>query len=218
MAESTSEHRNQIGQLMGRKGQDTRARLVAAAERLVASRPLRELRASDIARAAGVGAPTFYVYFADVGAAVLAALEQHPQSSPETLQLLEGEWTAKEGLAQARAFVAAYLGSWKDNYALLRARNLAADEGDERFLAQRLCDIGPILRALTGKFEAAQRAGHAPPALCPKAAAGVAIAALERMAAAPRWGRDLEAMPEAALRDAAAHMLAAALGLAWRPT
>lgn len=208
----TSARRNQIGQVMGRKGHVTRARLVAAATQLVAARPLRELRATDIASAAGVGAPSFYVYFTDVGAAVLAALEQHPQASPELLGILEGDWT-DDGPARARAFVAAYLGAWKDNFALLRARNLAADEGDQRFVDQRLADIGPILRGLTAQFEAAQAAGRAPRTLSAAAAAGVVVAALERLAAAPRWDQGGR-LDDGDLRDAAAFMLAAALGLA----
>jgi AcrR family transcriptional regulator len=216
-AQNVGERRNQIGQVMGRKGHDTRARLVAAAARLVARRPLRELRVTDIAREAGLGPPNFYVYFSDVGAAVLAALEQHPQSSPELLQILERDWTAGEGLDQARAFVAAYLGSWKDNFALLRARNLAADEGDERFLQQRLGDIGPIHQGLTAKFEAALLAGRLPGGLRPAAAAGVMVAALERLAAAPRRGWD-DTAAESELHEAAAYVLAASLGLMPEPS
>jgi AcrR family transcriptional regulator len=212
-AETTTDRRNQIGQIMGRKGHDTQARLVAAATQLVATRPLRELRVTDIAREAGLGAPNFYVYFSDVGAAVLAALEQHPQASPELLDVLELDWTASDGLDHARAFVTSYLGSWKDNFALLRARNLAADEGDQRFIDQRLRDIGPILRGLTAKFEAAQAAGRAPKAFRAQAAAGVVLAALERLAAAPRWGPPLPPN-DIEIREAAAFVLAAALGLA----
>lgn len=206
--------RNQIGQVMGRKGQDTRARLVAAASQLIATRPLRELRVTDIARQAGLGAPNFYVYFPDVGAAVLAALEQHPQSSPEVLDLLGRDWASGAGLDHAHAFVAAYLSSWKDNFALLRARNLAADEGDERFIRQRMDDIGPILQGLTAQFEAAQARGAISSQVRPQAAAGVVLAGLERLAAARRWGRDADAIPQSDIWDAAAYVLASALGLA----
>lgn len=212
-AEPPSDRRNQIGQVMGRKGHDTQARLVAAATRLVATRPLRELRVTDIAREAGLGAPNFYVYFSDVGAAVLAALDQHPQASPALLKVLELDWTTSDGLGHARAFVTAYLGSWQDNFALLRARNLAADEGDARFVAQRLADIGPILRGLTAKFEAAQAARRIPGAPRAQAAAGVILAALERLAAAPRWSEPAGAADDE-IRDAAAFVLASALGLA----
>jgi len=212
-AESRSDRRNQIGQIMGRKGHDTRARLVAAAARLVAARPLRELRVTDIAREAGLGAPNFYVYFPDVGAAVLAALEQHPQASPDLLALLDRDWTTADGLDHARDFVTAYLGSWQDNFALLRARNLAADEGDERFLDQRLADIGPILQGLTAKFEAAQASGRAPTSVRAQAAAGVVVAALERLAAASRRGQGASALNDNEIREAAAFVLAAALGL-----
>jgi len=211
-AARTSDRRNQIGQVMGRKGHDTRARLVAAAARLVATRPLQELRVTDIAREAGLGPPNFYVYFADVGAAVLAALDRHPQASPELLAILDLDWTSPDGLDHARRFVVAYLGSWKENFALLRARNLAADEGDQRFIEQRLADIGPILRGLTEKFEAAQAAGRVPKTLQAQATAGVIVAALERLAAAPRWSQG-SSTGDGVIRDAAAFVLAAALGI-----
>jgi len=210
-ARDASQRRNQIGQVMGRKGHDTRARLIAAAAELVAARPLRELRASDIARAAGIGAPSFYVYFPDVGAAVLAALETRPQSSPELLEILDRDWGAG-GSDCARAYVNAYLDSWQHNFALLRARNLAADEGDARFLDQRLKDLTPILDRLAAKFYAAQEAGRAPRGPAPRAVAGALSAALERLAAAPRWSRAGPAI-EAELREAAAYLFVAALGL-----
>lgn len=203
--------RNQIGQVMGRKGAETRARLVAAARRLVSSKPLRALRVAEIAREAGVGAPSFYVYFQDVGEAVLAALEDHPQSAPGVLAVLELDWS-DDTLGCARAFVDAYLDVWIENFALLRARNLAADEGDERFTRQRLTDIGPVLVRLAAKFQAAQAAGRAAPDVSANAAAGVMVAALERLAAAPRQRRQGEGYADADLRAAAAHMLASALG------
>jgi len=203
--------RNQIGQVMGRKGHDTRARLITAAAQLVATKPLRDLRVSDIARAAGIGAPSFYVYFPDVGAAVLAALEGHPQSSPELLEILDRDWSA-DGSACARAFVDAYLDSWQHNFALLRARNLAADEGDARFVEQRRGDIQPILDRLAAKVRAAQQAGHAPGDVAPAAVAGAISAALERLAAAPRWSRTGPEL-EAELRQAVAYILVSALAL-----
>jgi len=206
------ERRNQIGQRMGRKGHGTRSRLIAAAARLVADRPLRELRVSDIAREAGVGAPTFYVYFSDVDAVVLAALELHPQSSPEMLEILDRDWSAG-GLESARIYVNAYMGLWETNFALLRARNLAADEGDARFLDQRMKDLWPILERLAAKVAAAQQSGLAPTTLSPSAVAGVISASLERLAAAPKWGAANPKL-DAELREAAAYMLATALGLA----
>lgn len=210
-AETTD--RNQIGQIMGRKGRDTRARLVTAAAEAVQARPLRELRVADIARRAGVSAPNFYVYFPDVGAAVLAALEDHPQATPEILDLLSRPWDGPDGAAHILAFVRAYLATWQDNFALLRARNLAADEGDARFLAQRMEDIGPILTGLADKFSRSQARGLVSTDISPVAAAGVVLAGLERIAAAPRWGLVASAPDTADFETACAHLLRAALGL-----
>jgi AcrR family transcriptional regulator len=207
--------RNEIGQVMGRKGHDTRARLVAAAERLIGDRPLRELRVSDIAREAGLGPSHFYVYFRDVGAAVLSALEQQPQSSPEVMRLLAEDWTVVGGLDHIRGFVAAYLDFWRDHHALLRARNLAADEGDPRFVEQRLNDIGPILSALATQFARSAELGLRPAVVHSGAAASVLLAALERLATGRRWvsGEALTTFTEDELREAAAYVVAAGLGL-----
>ena len=197
--------RNQIGQVMGRKGQDTRARLIGAVVRLIADRPLRELKVSDIAREAGVGASSFYVYFPDVSAAVLAALAQHSQATPELMEIVDREWTPSNAIEFARGFVMAFRAFWKDNFALLRARNLAYDEGDERFNAQRCQDIEPILVSLAAKVEVSQRAGRLPPGVPPRRIAALLLGALERMAAGNRL--DEETI------EAAAFVMVASLGL-----
>ncbi len=200
--------RNQIGQVMGRKGQDTRARLLTAVVRLIADRPLRDLKVSDIAREASVGASSFYVYFPDVSAAVLAARDQHSQATPELLAIVESDWTPANAYARAHAFVVAYRGFWKDNFALLRARNLAYDEGDQRFRLQRCKDIEPILLRLAAKAEDSQRMGLLPEGIQARRVASVCLASVERLAAGNR-------LTEEAV-DAAAYVMTAALGL-YRP-
>lgn len=200
---------------MGRKGRDTRAKLIAAAEHLIRTRSLRDIGPTDIAREAGVPTPTFYVYFEDVGAALLAAIEPYRQSTPELLALIEQGWTPKTAPDSARAFVAHYLGFWENNFALLRAKTLASDEGDERFLTQKLADMKPLLQAITRMVADGQEAGHIPAHLLPGAVAGTVLSALERLAAAPRATPSFkEEGSKAAYIEAAAYMMTSTLGFA----
>jgi AcrR family transcriptional regulator len=64
---------NLYGQAMGRKGSETRARLMRATVELLEKRSLRDVSVSDIATLAGTSSSSFYIYFADVTAAALAA-------------------------------------------------------------------------------------------------------------------------------------------------
>lgn len=59
-----------------RRKAETRARLLAAASRLFVERGYHATRPQDVARAADVGAGTFYVHFADKREAFLAFTEQ----------------------------------------------------------------------------------------------------------------------------------------------
>ena len=57
---------NKQGQARGKKGQATRARLMNAAERLLAKSSPLDLTAVAIAKAADTSSATFYMYFDDV--------------------------------------------------------------------------------------------------------------------------------------------------------
>lgn len=60
----------------GRKGEASRARILAAAKILFVERGFDETRPQDIARAAGMATSTFYLYFADKRAVFLAFATQ----------------------------------------------------------------------------------------------------------------------------------------------
>jgi AcrR family transcriptional regulator len=53
---------NLYGQAMGRKGSETRARLIRATVELLEKRSLRDVSVSDIATLAGTSSPSFYIY------------------------------------------------------------------------------------------------------------------------------------------------------------
>ena len=153
------ESRNQSGQAMGPKGKRTRQRLIAETIALLGTKRLRELRVADIARAAKISPGTFYLYFADVPEVVLAAIEEAARDTSEVVEIAAGDWRGANARDTARQLVAAYISYWDQHHALFRVRNLAAEEGDPRFINARLKSMLPLLKALEHQATAAQRAG-----------------------------------------------------------
>src|ERR1700733_5074774 len=128
---------NLYGQSMGRKGTQTRERLIRATVELLEKRSIRDMSVSDIATLAGTSSSSFYIYFSDVTAAALAAAESVEQFTPEIERLLRQPWSKKDGQLNAAALVEEYVSFSRNHHAILRIRNLSADEGDKRFEAVR---------------------------------------------------------------------------------
>ncbi len=171
---------------MGPKGKRTRQRLIAETIALLGTKRLRELRVADIARAAKISPGTFYLYFADVPEVVLAAIEEAARDTSEVVEIAAGDWRGANARDTARQLVAAYISYWDQHHALFRVRNLAAEEGDPRFINARLKSMLPLLKALEHQATAAQRAGTVPEDLAPLPTAGALLAMLERLASVHR--------------------------------
>lgn len=192
---------------MGRKGLATRAKLVAACAALLAHRGLRDLKVADIAKEARTSPATFYLYFNDVTEAVLAAVGELSPATPAILALIDVDWGRGDPLPRAREVAAAYAAYWADHAALFHVRNLAADEGDERFRHAREKAVRPVLAILAAKSADAVKRGWVPAHIDPHAAAGTILAMLERVSAVIRTpaARHIEAD---AMIDAAAWLIA----------
>ena len=102
----------------------------------------------DIARTAGTSPATFYQYFKDVCEATLRLAEQAADEMPEMLEIIAGSWEGEQGLERARRLVDAFVRHWDEHRAVLLVRNLAADEGDRRFLRVRQKAMTPVLARL----------------------------------------------------------------------
>ena len=203
---------NQIGQKIGAKGQRTRQRLIDVTIELLETHGMRDLTVAEIARVAETSPATFYVYFDSVQAVVLGALEQAPHSNDELVALIERPWT--KGVADALAFVTLYTDLWNRHRTIFRVRNMAAEEGDQRFLDARSRASLPMLGAISDRVKAGQAAGRIDGSLHPASTAGVILAMLERLSSV---GPSREAEPHFGItydhmRRAAAHMLAQMLG------
>jgi AcrR family transcriptional regulator len=171
---------NKSGQVLGPKGSRTRQRIVATTERLLADANGVEPSLAEVASAAGISAPTFYLYFGDVGEAVLAVVEQlGPRLDPVRV-LLDDPWPADQLFPRARRFVQAYFDYWISNAPELRVRNHRADQGDGRFVLLRLTATGDLIQGLARKIADPPFPGGL--ACAPEQTAMVLVTALERLA------------------------------------
>lgn len=172
---------DQNGRPLGPRALQTRGRLLEATEKLLGEEKLRDLRVIDIARKVGTSAATFYQYFRDVDDVVLCLAEETSDEMPGMLGLIDGSWRGAEGLAKARAIVSAFIDHWDEHRAVLRIRNLAADEGDPRFQALRARTMQPVLEHLARVIR--EHRGENDAQGHPHAAAAAMAAILERLAA-----------------------------------
>lgn len=148
---------DQGGRPLGPRAQSTRVRILDATVELLAAKPMRDLRVIDIARRIGSSPATFYQYFKDVEDVVLHLSSRVSEFTPELVELIQGDWTGREGHARARKLAEVVVGHW-DRYApILRVRNNASDEGDDAFRELRMSAMMPIVHAFTAIIERSQK-------------------------------------------------------------
>jgi len=141
------------GRPLGARALNKRRLLLDATKGLLEACSLRDLRVADIARAVDTSPATFYQYFADVEDAVLHLSAEANEEMPALLALFEGSWRGKEGQRRARKIVLFFIHYWDAHGAVLRVRNLAADEGDTRFMALRRSAMEPVLAVMSAQME-----------------------------------------------------------------
>ena len=177
------------GRPLGRRAQQTRRRLLDATCELLESQGIRDLRVVEVARKVGTSPATFYQYFRDVDEAVLVLSDELTEELHPLAELLDKPWNGKSGLDAARAIVDGYFRFWDSHRAIMRVRNLAADEGDPSFMRVRNATLRPVLEHLAVQIAEGQRSGRVDPKLAPAAAAAALGAIVERLAA---YHRELE--------------------------
>lgn len=193
------------------KSEATRSRLCWATAQLIGQKPIRSIKVSEITNLASVSPSTFYIYFADVDEAILALLDQVQSAMPDLAGLCRAI-TPTRLESDVKAFLTVYLAFWDAHSAVLRLRNVAADDGEERFRASRARMLNPVLDAMADKIAEFRGAGpggrRAPPSL---AIAAVLSGSLERLAV---FSRSRPARPELARRwlfDAESFLICAVL-------
>lgn len=173
---------NKQGQIIGRKGLETRQRLLdAALSALQASRG-DALTVAQVAQLAQTSPPTFYLYFNDVDDAICMLAEQTSDDLAELPTFVRKKWPAAKYRERARTLISTYFRIMRLNREVLQYRNAAADRGDARFIKARLQGAWPLIEALADKMlqvdpEASRTRVQA------LAQASVVVTAMERLAA-----------------------------------
>ncbi|MFR9797927.1 TetR family transcriptional regulator [Streptomyces sp. MS06] len=179
----TGQVRTVDGRVAGRRGQETRQKLLDCLSDMLSSSPYRDVKVIDVARKAGTSPATFYQYFPDVEGAVLEIAEQTGTDGSGLAELLEGRsWVGKAGWQTAQDLVDGFLDFWKKNDAILRVVDLGAAEGDKRFSKIRTKILNSVHSSLAESVAALQAKGRVDPDVNPAAIAGSLVAMLAAVA------------------------------------
>ncbi|MDB5884005.1 MAG: hypothetical protein JWR74_176 [Polaromonas sp.] len=176
---------NQQGQALGRKGVETRQKLMLAARKLLDVYSPVELTAVAIAKEAGTSSASFYMYFVDVRDILYALAIEAGAAMSSVHEVVQQPWDADTSTLQEHAFrlVERFNEIWQLHRQVLRFRNLEADRGDPRFEALRMSTYVPFIDLLARQIIAACPAGRPRPTLSQAfALASVLHGAMERMA------------------------------------
>lgn len=147
---------NKDGQAIGRKGAETRGRLLAAALDLISTMAADKVTASGIARAASLASQTFYLYFDDVDEVLLHLSAVAAEDTGELIAELDLPWRSDQTRLHAERFVSAFYRYWDKHRAILNIRNFRADGGQAAFAKIRNESAVPIVGRIADRIRAAQ--------------------------------------------------------------
>jgi AcrR family transcriptional regulator len=171
------------GRRLGLRAQATRRRLLDATAELLETNGILELKVVDVARKVGTSPATFYQYFANVEEAVLALAEEVGEKILDLVPLVDQPWRGPKALELARQLVDGYIKQWDTDRAVLRTRDLTAQEGDSRFRAVRDKSLSELTDRLAERIGENQEAARVSPDITPYAAASAMVSMIGRMAA-----------------------------------
>jgi AcrR family transcriptional regulator len=147
---------NLLGQRLGRKGRDTRDRIIAATEKLLAEPPGTPISLSAVAREASLGMTTLYLYFSDLPELLIAVLGPISETAEKSyIGLLRARWPDDELGERCLRFVQAYYAFWVCNARILHLRNAYADNNDERMRQSRIDSSRMIIELLVEQMDSA---------------------------------------------------------------
>jgi AcrR family transcriptional regulator len=145
---------NLVGQRLGRKGRDTRVRILAAASKLLADTGGPSITLTAVAREASLGMTSLYLYFRDLSELLAAILDPILASIEDAyLSRLREPWPDEVLGERCRDFVGAYYVFWRRHSRPLHLRNTFSDNGDERMLRMRHGSSRPMLDLLVAQME-----------------------------------------------------------------
>ncbi len=170
---------------MGRKGLETRQKLMFAARKLLDIYSPVELTAVSIAKEAGTSSASFYMYFEDVRDILFALASEAGTAMGSLHEVVQQPWDVETLQEHALLLVDRFTEIWQAHRQVLRFRNLEADRGDPRFEALRMSTYVPFIDLLARQIVATCPSDKTRPTLSQGfAMASVMHAAMERLATA----------------------------------
>lgn len=144
---------NQVGQKLGRKGQETRERILTSMLRLLAERDGPPVTLTSVAKEAKVRLTNLYLYFPDMGELLLAALVRVMDTAEEAyLDQLRQRWPDAELYDSCLTFLQAHYDFWNRHARILHMRNALADANDLRVLQYRHYATRPLIDLLVAQM------------------------------------------------------------------
>jgi AcrR family transcriptional regulator len=181
VTDMTNEVQAADGRVIGERALATRRRLLDATVATLERDGVLDLKVVDITREIGMAAATFYQYFADVDAAILALAEEAIEDERPLVDHLEPAWSTPADVERARAFIDAYATYFDDHQAVLRVLFLKAEEGEPSYRAVRSSANLLILRRMAAMLKEGQADGRIPMSLDPFATSAAMLAMIERL-------------------------------------
>jgi AcrR family transcriptional regulator len=146
-------HRNLAGQRLGRKGRQTRERILEAAAALLAEPSETPFSLSAVAREASVVMTTLYLYFADLGELVLALLDRGHEDASSYFDLLSPRWPDAELSVHGNALLKAHLAHRLRHARLYHLREQLVANNDARFARSAIAGVRPLLLGLINQMD-----------------------------------------------------------------
>jgi len=194
---------NKAGQKLGRKGLETRARILASTKALLSEAAAPKLTPSTIMRHAALASQSFYLYFDDVEEVLLTLCEETIAEVPPLIELIR--CAARTGdEAEMRTFVRAYNTFARRHFALFALRNFHSDAGDLRFFEVRARCALPVIETIVDHMIA--KSGLSRDVATARAV--IVIAGMDRLSSRPAVPEVDHAMSDATLWQAEADVLA----------
>lgn len=146
---------NLQGQRLGRKGRDTRDRILAAAEKLlVEGPPGAPVTLSAVAREASLAMTTLYLYFSDLTELLIAVMEPIMATAEQSyVGQLRQYWPDAELHERCQQFVESFLAFWVKNSRVLHLRNSIADSHDARMVRYRVGASRGLIELFVAQME-----------------------------------------------------------------
>lgn len=173
---------NLHGQAIGKKGNETRIRILSCyLERLEVSSHY-SIRVADICSYANVAMGTFYKYFKDLDSLAYEAVRMRQVIPDPVLDVFERTWSPESSFQNGCDLCERYLDYWSDNFHILNLRNQMADAGNLVMSQIRYEAVLPFLHKIANLIASVRLSRPDVHAINPYAAATVILSSMERLA------------------------------------